>query len=419
MRKSDMSHTRPAPLCAALPATSGSAVPLTRLMGVAGLALLAACGNGQKGFDWDMRSGKALDTSGAAQQATAPRPEPDGRGVISYPNYQVAVARRGDTVGTVADRVGLPPAELAQYNALQPQTALRDGEVLALPRRVSEPLAPVATAAAPLDTVTSGPIDVTTLASGAIERAERTTPTPAAAPAPAATPGREPVRHRVARGETAYSIARLYGVSAKSLADWNGLGAEMTVREGQYLMIPVASGSAGTVASASSAAVNAPGTSSPTPTPPSASRPLPEEQVPTQQQVAAAKPSSPNLGSQATSASRARLTMPAEGSIIRPYEKRKNEGIDIAAAAGSTVRAAADGTVAAITQDTDQVPILVVRHANNLLTVYANIDGIKVAKGSAVTRGQPIATVRAGSPAFLHFEVRQGYESVDPMSYLQ
>lgn len=398
-----MSHLRPARLPAAA--------------GLAGLLLLTACGNGQKGFDWDMRRGKALDTSGAAQQATAPRPEPDGRGVISYPNYQVAVARRGDTVATVADRIGVTPGELAQYNAVEPQTALRDGEVLALPRRVSEPMAPVAIANAPSDAVTSGPIDVTTLASGAIERAERNTPVPAAAPAPppAATAGREPVRHRVARGETAYSIARLYGVSAKSLADWNGLGAEMTVREGQYLMIPVTTGAA----AARVATVNAPGTSSPTPTPPSAAQPLPSERVPTPQQVAAAKPTSPNLGGQATAASKARLAMPVDGSIIRPYEKRKNEGIDIAAAAGSTVRAAADGTVAAITQDTDQVPILVLRHANNLLTVYANIDAIKVAKGSAVTRGQPIAAVRAGSPAFVHFEVRQGYESVDPMSYLQ
>ena len=65
------------------------------------------------------------------------------------------------------------------------------------------------------------------------------------------------------------------------------------------------------------------------------------------------------------------------------------------------------------------MPILVIRHADNLLTVYANIDGIKVAKGAAVKRGQSIATVRAGTPSFVHFEVRQGFESVDPTPYLQ
>ena len=42
-----------------------------------------------------------------------------------------------------------------------------------------------------------------------------------------------------------------------------------------------------------------------------------------------------------------------------------------------------------------------------------------LAKGDKVKRGQTIATVRAGDPAFLHFEVRKGVESVDPMGYLQ
>jgi murein DD-endopeptidase MepM/ murein hydrolase activator NlpD len=104
---------------------------------------------------------------------------------------------------------------------------------------------------------------------------------------------------------------------------------------------------------------------------------------------------------------------------VRPYEKGKNEGIGIGAAAGSPVRAAADGTVAAITQDTDQVPIIVIRHADNLLTVYANVEGISVAKDATVRRGQTIAAVRPGNPTFLHFEVRRGFESVDPMTLLQ
>ena len=83
------------------------------------------------------------------------------------------------------------------------------------------------------------------------------------------------------------------------------------------------------------------------------------------------------------------------------------------------MRAAADGTVAAITKDTDQVPILVLRHADNLLTVYAGIDAVKVAKGAKVSRGQQIAVIRAATPAFLHFEVRKGVDAVDPMGFLQ
>jgi len=112
------------------------------------------------------------------------------------------------------------------------------------------------------------------------------------------------------------------------------------------------------------------------------------------------------------------MVLPVDGRIIRAYERGKTDGIDISASAGAKVVAAADGTVAAITRDTEQVPILVLRHPNNVLTVYANIDGITVAKGDRVTRGQKIAVVRAGSPSFLHFQVREGTKSVDPQDYL-
>ena len=111
--------------------------------------------------------------------------------------------------------------------------------------------------------------------------------------------------------------------------------------------------------------------------------------------------------------------MPADGRIIRGFSAKKNTGIDIGAVAGSPVMAAANGTVAAITKDTADVPILVVRHADNILTIYANIDGIKVAKGDKVKRGQSIAVVRAENPAFLHFEVRNGADAVDPLPYLE
>ena len=62
------------------------------------------------------------------------------------------------------------------------------------------------------------------------------------------------------------------------------------------------------------------------------------------------------------------------------------------------------------------MPILVLRHSGDLLTVYANIDGLSVAKGDTVSAGQSIAQVRDGGS--LHFEVREGFEAVDPVEYL-
>ncbi len=222
--------------------------------------------------------------------------------------------------------------------------------------------------------------------------------------------GKEPIRHKIEPGETAYSISRLYNVSVRALADWNGLGADLSVRSGQYLLIPVAAEQP-----QQRNAASAPGAGSPTPEPPSAATRLPDENV----DAPATAPASPDLGDSRTAASGApKFLMPTDGNIIRTYVKGKNDGIDIAAAAGTPVRAAADGIVAAITRDTDQVPIIILRHANNLLTVYAGVDNLTIKKGDTVKRGQTIAKVRAAEPSFLHFEVRQGLDSIDPMNFL-
>ena len=92
-----------------------------------------------KQMDWDLRSGDgSLDTIGAALNATNPPPAADARGVISYPGYQVAVARSGDTVTTIAARVGARTRRRWPITTrLHPTDGLRDGEVLALPSRVA------------------------------------------------------------------------------------------------------------------------------------------------------------------------------------------------------------------------------------------------------------------------------------------
>ena len=114
-----------------------------------------------------------------------------------------------------------------------------------------------------------------------------------------------------------------------------------------------------------------------------------------------------------------KMTKPVQGSIIRAYAKGKNEGINIKGAAGAGVKAADGGTVAAITKSADGVPIVVVRHAGNLLTVYANVTDVSVSKGATVKRGQQIAKLRSGDDAYVHFEVRQGFDSVDPCAVHQ
>ena len=366
-----------------------------------GVSLLALSGCVQVGdLDWDLRAGDG-NTSAEARQATAAAPVPDGNGILSYPGYQLATARRGDTVASLAGRLGLNPEDLARTNALRATDPLRDGELLLLPSRIAAAPQP-----ATIGGAAGGAVDISSIATTALDEV-------GASPVTAAAGGAEPIRHRVARGETAFTIARTYNISAKALADWNGLGPDLGVREGQTLIIPVTTGPAPDP----EPVPTAPGAGSPTPAPPSAAKPLPDEKTEAAGTKPKGTPPSPDLESGRTTSSK--LAMPVAGKIIRGYDKKKNQGLDIAAAAGTAVKAAADGTVAAITKDTDQVPIIVIRHADNLLTVYAGVASVKVKKGDKVKRGQTIAAVRKGDPAFLHFEVRKGVDSIDPMSYLQ
>lgn len=372
--------------------TKAKTIRLT-LVGTSAL-FLAGCG-GIGELDFDLRGGAGqLDTSDAVRNATYAPPQPDARGVVSYPGYQVAVARRGDTIDSVAARVNLPADQLASYNALPRGVPLRDGEIVALPSRVAEPAA-------------TGSVDVATIAGNAINRAEG---------APGLPSGDQPRRHQVAPGETAFSIARAYNVPVAALAEWNGLGADLALRTGQFLLIPTVDSE---VQVAALDAPTAPGQGTVAPLPPSASAPLPTVDATPAAAAPAPTPEPTRLSqTQTTASDTSRLRMPTQGQIIRPYAKGRNEGIGIAASAGTAVAAADDGTVAAITRDTEQVPILVVRHEGNLLTVYAGVDNITVKKGDTVQRGQKVAEVRAADPSFLHFEVREGFDSVDPMPYL-
>lgn len=383
--------------------------PMTAL---ALVTLLSACAGG---LDLDLRNdiGGTVDTSEAALKATADRPAPDNRGIISYPSYQVAVARRGDTLADVASRIGLPADELGRYNGIAPNDPLRQGEIVALPRRVAEP-SPATGAAVTGPIRPAASVDVTTLASNAIDNAPDSIRRDASR---APQTGVEPVRHKVARGETAFTISRLYNVSPRALADWNGLDSNFKIREGQYLLIPAADE---TARSTTTAAVPAPGAGSPTPVPPSAATPLPDQTPPPRTAAAAEKPTAPvaDIGQGAAKA-KGSMSMPVSGPIIREYSPGTNPGIDISASPGTPVVAAASGSVISVSKKTDGASFVIVRHPDNVNTVYLNVADIGVNVGDAVSRGQQIGRIAPGDVGFLHFEVRKGLDSTDPMLYLQ
>lgn len=361
---------------------------------------LAAC---DQPLDFDLRGiTDGFSTAQAAVDAsTAAKPKADARGIISYPNYQVVVARRGDTIDTIADRVGVRTADLAEYNGIPRGVTLRPGEVIALPQRVgSSNTAPI-----PTGTIaTGGRIDVTTLANEALSSPapSQTGATMTQAQASAPLDGVEPIRHQVQRGETAYSIARKYGISVRALADWNGLNAELSVQEGRYLLIPVKISDVQTPADTA-------------PTPPSAAKPLPDTN---EAQPVAPLPSTstPDLG--ATQTTSAEMVKPVSGPIIRDYDKTKSKFILFSAPAGTTVKAAKAGTVKLVSTNADGVQIMVIDHGNGLQTAYSFIDNLTVKKGDTVKRGQAVAKVTANEFNALQFMVFKGTQTVDPSPYL-
>ncbi len=342
-------------------------------------------------------------TRGSAAQ-TLDRPNPDARGVITYNTYQVMVARSGDTIETMAERVGLSPAKLANHNGLPAGYRPRPGEVIALPQNVGG--SPADNNWTPQSVWTP---DVAVTALDNVQPGQATSTIRSPFSNGQSTTVVDPVRHRVKPGETAYSIARLHGVSVTALASWNGLSSDLAVRENQELLIPI-------VTETRTAAVGAP---------PSASRPLPENE----DIEGASRPESPNLGAQRVTTA-TKFLPPVSGRIIKPFSRAsgaaRNDGIDIAAAAGTTVRAAADGEVALVSESLNgDDTIVLVRHpdgdsdsSNDLITVYSRITGVTLTKGQRVKAGDTIGKVAPNDNPNVHFEVRRGSAAVDPAPFL-
>ena len=358
----------------------------------------SACGN-LGNFDFDLR-GNEYDTSDAVRKAMQTRPLPDSRGIISYPTYEVAVARQGDTIKNISDRLGLDPKNVARYNGMSSRETLNEGQLISLPNRVSSQ-----TKKENPTTHSRNNVNVTELASSAIDKA-----TDLKKVTTKSNPKleNEPIRHKVSRGETAFTISRLYNVSIRSLAEWNGLDSNFTIREGQYLLIPLPQDQVASVSESVS-----PGQVSNTPSPPSSSEALPDPVIKETSELETDQTESIETNNEG------RFAYPVNGKIIRDYVKNKTDGIDISAPEGSPVVAAETGVVAAITTDTQGVPIIVLKHEGNLLTVYAGLGNISVKEKEKVSRSQTIGNIRSGDSSFLHFEVRRGFESIDPMEFFK
>jgi len=112
---------------------------------------------------------------------------------------------------------------------------------------------------------------------------------------------------------------------------------------------------------------------------------------------------------------------PTKGKVISGFNDGGNKGIDIAGTKGQPILAAAPGKVIYSGSDLRGYgKLVIVKHNNTYLSVYANNSNILVKEGQQVSAGQKIAEMgdTDSNTVKLHFEIRQQGKSVDPAKFL-
>lgn len=269
-----------------------------------------------------------------------------------------------------------------------------------------------------------------------IERSPGAKPGPArpgvtARPAARQREGR-PAFHMVRKGETLFSIALDYGLDYRELAQWNAIGDPSVIRVGQVLRLTPPTS---TVTSAPFR--TAPGVQG---------RPLGDTaaadagiktqpkavHVPYSEQayvqLASIKPEvAPRTESRAPperEEGEGGITWawPANGKVVGGFSDSGNlKGISIAGKLGQPVLASAPGRVIfSGTGIRGFGKLIVIKHNNTFLSVYAHNSELLVKEGQSVARGQKIAEMGSTDTdrVQLHFEIRRYGKPVDPIKLL-
>ena len=258
----------------------------------------------------------------------------------------------------------------------------------------------------------------------------------------------------VQTGDTMFAIAKRFSVSAAALGDENDLGAGAAIKKGQKLRLPSGYKDKGPLKTTVTTTPPAPRPVTPAPsyTPPAATTPTPTRPYTPPATTPAPAPSTPRpytpspstsyprptgpvsaqpvtpppssgqiIGSspppteaEITAAGRGRFVWPLQGSTISDFGNKgagqRNDGVNIRAAAGTPVRAAAAGEVV---YAGNQVPgfgnLVLVKHADGWVTAYAHLSSTDVKMRQQVAQGATLGAVgQTGgvTEPQLHFEVR-------------
>jgi len=235
-----------------------------------------------------------------------------------------------------------------------------------------------------------------------------------------------PAEREVAAGESIYAISWEYGIDFLDIAKWNNLkppyrlqtGRKLVLRPGTTASVPASDGVVVNTlpqADTSSSTLSAPlPQKEPVQSRPSVSK------TPTKSEPAVATTKTPNL---APLSKPKKWQWPATGDVVEKYSPKKGiNGIQIAAAAGSPVRASAEGDVVYVGEGLRGYgKLIIVKHSTEFLSAYAHNRRILVAEGDRVKSSQQIAEMgnSGASRTMLHFEIRVNGKPEDPLKYLR
>lgn len=257
----------------------------------------------------------------------------------------------------------------------------------------------------------------------------------------------------VQKGDTLYSLSRKYEIPVNDLAVMNKLSSPFTLSVGQKIKVPkLENVKTASVSEIKTAPVSAEKVVKITPAKKTVvnepriiktSKDVAKKQNAVKAQTKTAtqiKPVPTKTASQQkissnpkkelpkiVARSSSKFSWPIRGKILSAYGAKNNglfnDGINIAASLGATVRAAENGVVAYAGNEVKGMGnLIIIQHSDGWMTVYAHLDSMSVKRGTRVGVGTPIGragkTGKVDKPQ-LHFEIRRGTKAYNPTKYLK
>lgn len=239
--------------------------------------------------------------------------------------------------------------------------------------------------------------------------------------------GMNVLNYTVQSGDSLWSIANRFNVSLQSLAAANNIALDKTLNTGDNVLIPQVSmvehkvqpgESLWTIANNNSTTINSLIKMNNVVDPN-------DIQVGDVLYLTKQTVDNSSTGTLTETANVVAFDWPLHGVITSPYGQRRNDfhtGIDIAASEGTNIAAARGGTVVFAGWSNGYGKVVKIDHGDGYDTLYAHTSKILVDVGDKVARGQIIAKVGStgnSTGPHLHFEVRHGSATVNPLDYLR